>query len=77
MEVETPAQAPGTQLPRKGRHFLNSPKVPAKALAPPQLPAAKGQASWPPPKVNVFMSLQTGQAYQKGQPQFWHRGTSF
>ena len=75
-EAETLAQAPGVQPPRKGSHFLNSLKVPANALAQSLLPAAKGHAAWPPPKVNVFMSLQTGRPCQKGQPQFWHRGAA-
>lgn len=75
--AETPARAPGVQLPRKGRHFFQFSRVPAKALAQGLLPAAKGPASWPPPKVNVFMSLQTGQSCQKGQPRSWHKDTSF
>ena len=48
-----------------------------KPLAQPLLPAAKGQSSWPPPKVNVFVPLQTGQPCQRGQPQFWPGGTPF
>lgn len=43
------------QLPKRGRLLKITLKCLPKPLAQPVQPAAKGQSSWPPPKVNVFM----------------------